>query len=1768
MKQPLRWLLALLLTFGLWLVIRPVPTPTRAAGPWYVATTGDNANACLSAALPCATINGALSKPGFVAGDTIRVATGTYTSANGEVVLMNKSATVSGGWNSTFTAQTGWSTVDGENARRGVTVNSGVTATVERFIIQHGYAGSGSGIDNSGTLTLTYSRIQYNGANVFPTNGGGISNVGTLSVISSTINNNVAFGFGGGLYNSGLAAIHSSEVSNNAVNTAGGGIFSNNSLVINNSTLTGNGAAISAAGLVRVNSSTISHNYYGGLADTNGVGADISVQNSILAFNDGFDCVGTIHSGGHNILNTTNGCNFVQTTGDLIGSDPRLGELVGTPAFYPLQLDSPAVDAGDPAGCQGSNGLLTTDQRGVPRDAHCDIGAFEYATPGAPADLSIVNPFVHFVPPNTPDPHPLKVRVLDNQGNLVHNALVTFTAPSSGASGTFATTGTRTATAITDNSGVATAPVYTANHLEGEYTLGAAVTGALPVAFTVHNVVWYLSAQTGSRTNNCTTPATPCRDFWQLLAFSALEDLHIVRVASGIYTGTEATVAPIDRSLTLSGGWNTAFTAQTGASVIDGEHARNGLEAGAGLTITLDHFSVRNALSGVQSAADSLSFTQGDIRDNAQRGVAVTAGHTRLTNVTLGGNQGGGLSVSTGSTVTLASSTIANNRADVGAGVRNLGGTINIKNSIVANNLISTTGGVDCAGTVTSGGYNLIGDTNNCTFISTTGDQLNVDPDQSSRLLGLPGYYALRSTSPAIEAADPTGCTDANGALLAIDIRGLPREGRCDIGAYEYLTPTNSLQLLILSGTPQTARPTELFPNRLSAAVLDDHGTPVAGVAVTFTAPGSSASGVFTDTQAISTTVISDLDGVATAAPFQANAALGEYHVTAIVAGLAPIVYEMFNSAALYVAPAGNDANSCLLSNAPCATLNGALDKASGGEDILVAGGTYIDTGEAVAVIERDVQISGGWNAAFSAQTETSILDGQGQRRGVKVQSGIAAALENVIIQNGNGYSGGGLYNAGQLAVISVTLQNNTCADTYSTSGGAIYNIGTLNVSHSVLMTNTCAYAGAILNDVGGMLTLADMQLIGHSAYQQRGGIGNYGTLTVTTVLISGTSLSGLTTTGSAVISDTQFLLNSGSGLVNTGQLTLINSTFISNTGSAGAGLNNTGWANVQSTRFVSNTASIGPNQYGSYALGGGVYNSGHLIMDAGVIVGNQSAETVVYYNQSSPMGGGLANRGMLTVTNSLIANNRVSMWFVPSPSPGGGGVYQDSGQAVFVNSTIANNQALAQGTGGGVRAAGGTLTLQHTIIADNTADNGGFDCGGTIDSGGYNLIGQLNGCQVTAATGDVFSQTARLNAPPTATGYVLNYDSPAINAGDPAGCTDVQGAFLTHDLRGLPRPVGRCDIGAVEMQALEASAVLVSRNHAINRTPISYTLQLRNLADVEVASVVVTDRVPGAVIYQANSLTATQGTPLMAGDVITWTGTLPASTTVNVVFGATVSPAAIGGSWITNTAYVQWGDSTITPSGTFRVMSDLYLPAVAYNFCGDFTDDFSTALTRWPVSEDAYLRTQYLNGEYQMLSKAGGYFYGLVSPACAQDTYRVEVTARWASAASSGDGYAVLFDIAPDLSRYGVFYVSADYGDFTLYYRDAGGVHQIMPFTASAAIQRGSAANRLTVIRTAQYVTLRVNDVPLGTWWYGPTSGATRAGLAIQPYATRPQADARFDDFSVRRQAETALFYAPTPELQASPVISTSPAFEGLAIDVWRQGAWSVRQPIEYSRH
>src|SRR5262249_41061524 len=91
----------------------------------------------------------------------------------------------------------------------------------------------------------------------------------------------------------------------------------------------------------------------------------------------GPDCRGTVHSSGHNLIGTTQGCTFVKVASDKLNKPAKLAPLHGNGGptrTMALQNGSPAIDAILPAAC-----TIKVDQRGVtrPQGPRCDIGAYE-----------------------------------------------------------------------------------------------------------------------------------------------------------------------------------------------------------------------------------------------------------------------------------------------------------------------------------------------------------------------------------------------------------------------------------------------------------------------------------------------------------------------------------------------------------------------------------------------------------------------------------------------------------------------------------------------------------------------------------------------------------------------------------------------------------------------------------------------------------------------------------------------------------------------------------------------------------------------------------------------------------------------------------------------------------------------------------------------------------------------------------------------------------------------------------------------------------------------------------------------------------------------------------------------------------------------------------------------------------------------------------------------------------------------------------------------
>jgi hypothetical protein len=365
----------LLLVLGVYLTPIVVGQAGTTAGLCYVAPGGDDGNDCSSGAA-CETINAALDELGC--NSTINVASGTYTGTGSQaVVSITRSIALSGGWDATFTVQNGTSTIDGEDARRGIDVNSDLITFIEQFTISRGEGDGAAGISNDGTLTLFKCTMKDNNdTGDLDSEGGGIRNgdSGTLYLFNSTVSDNQSSS-GAGIFNDhGTMVITNSTISGNSARGVGGGI---NNL----------------SGIIHINNSTISNNSDNEESDDpiaggihNEAGGTVYLKNSIVAQNNngGSDCHGTITSSGYNLMGDISRCTFTPSAGDMINVDAQLGALQdngGLTFTHALKLGSPAVNRGTPPSCEDHQGSpLDSDQRFYSRVQRCDIGAFEFQT--------------------------------------------------------------------------------------------------------------------------------------------------------------------------------------------------------------------------------------------------------------------------------------------------------------------------------------------------------------------------------------------------------------------------------------------------------------------------------------------------------------------------------------------------------------------------------------------------------------------------------------------------------------------------------------------------------------------------------------------------------------------------------------------------------------------------------------------------------------------------------------------------------------------------------------------------------------------------------------------------------------------------------------------------------------------------------------------------------------------------------------------------------------------------------------------------------------------------------------------------------------------------------------------------------------------------------------------------------------------------------------------------------------------------------------------
>ncbi len=452
-------------------------------------------------------------------------------------------------------------------------------------------------------------------------------------------------------------------------------------------------------------------------------------------------------------------------------------------------------------------------------------------------------------------------------------------------------------------------------------------------------------------------------------------------------------------------------------------------------------------------------------------------------------------------------------------------------------------------------------------------------------------------------------------------------------------------------------------------------------------------------------------------------------------------------------------------------TIQGAIDAAVDGDDVVVAPGEYV---ESIDFLGKTIILRSVHGA------EVTTIDGNAAGTVVSCESGEGpgAALQGFTVANGDNWpdEGGGMRIG---AASTLTVSDCTFTNNYAHDGGGMFNAGNVTLTSCTFVTNeandsffTCAHGGGLHNP--GYATIIDCNFQGNSALIDP---YNY------TFSLGGGMFNG----GTALILSSSFDDNyatDGGGAYSWGNLTLIDCTFTDNSthfGGYGGGVRTSGDTTIINGAFIGNVAGDG---------GGGVAD--RLGGDATII----NCAFIDNFSGSNGRGGGV--RGDATIVNSLFIANLASLF--------GGAVYGDGD---IVNSTFIGNET-SLNSGGGVSGDG---EIRNSILWGNMPDqiDGDADVSYSNVQGGWPGQGNIDAdpLLVDPENGD----------------YRLSPGSPCIDAGvnaalpsdefdlDEDGDTD---EALPFDLDGNPRLVddpatkdtGNGDAPIVDMGAYEFQVV------------------------------------------------------------------------------------------------------------------------------------------------------------------------------------------------------------------------------------------------------------------------------------------------------------------------------------------------------------------------
>lgn len=464
------------------------------------------------------------------------------------------------------------------------------------------------------------------------------------------------------------------------------------------------------------------------------------------------------------------------------------------------------------------------------------------------------------------------------------------------------------------------------------------------------------------------------------------------------------------------------------------------------------------------------------------------------------------------------------------------------------------------------------------------------------------------------------------------------------------------------------------------------------------------------------------------------------------------------------VSPAGSTNDTCGSESEPCATIQKAVNLASSGDIILVAGGTYSTAANKpecksftselsiVCIVNEHLTIRGGYSISNWSITDPvanpTVIDGLNLYRGItllgssNITTLASLTLENITIQNGRASgnptaSGGGiLVDKANVIIRNVVFQNNkSIGGSSSINSGGTSSGGGLTISdmptnatgtlENLIFINNEARGGSYTGTGSNRGGLA----LGGGFYMWRGNITG-SNLTVINNLAQG----GHTTTGTGRDSSWMVAEAAGGGFsIHEGSAEISHILVSENSAIGGNSITYAGggygggielemdsYLRISDSTIQNNHALGGNAQYAAMAGGGGfLWDRTTVILDRVRVIGNTVKGGTGTSERGSAVGGGIhamrtAGATTISILNSIIADNSLEFGNGTGSAVfgAGGGMFIEGYPADIVHTTISGNRLSPEmyyGAGliiKGMYSTPGIVNLTHSIVSNHVDNN------------------------------------------------------------------------------------------------------------------------------------------------------------------------------------------------------------------------------------------------------------------------------------------------------------------------------------------------------------------------------------------------------------------------------------------------------------------------------